>query len=139
MQQSKESDESVETVRERFSFTWRRNDFLLVFTLLEMRIVKKKRTKQKTNVKKKRFLFLFKREKNVGPTPTVPCVVKMKFPISSSSSIFPKRLEMITLLTTTTTSQGDARVRYMHVKGNKGNRGCPRINKEPTNREKKIK
>ena len=54
MQQSKESDESVETVRERFSFTWRRNDFLLVFTLLEMRIVKKKRTKQKTNVKKKR-------------------------------------------------------------------------------------
>lgn len=78
MQQSKESDESVDTVRERFSFTWRRNDFLLVFTLLEMRIVKKKRTKQKTNVKKKRFLFLFKREKNVGPTPTVPSPVCRK-------------------------------------------------------------
>lgn len=84
---------------------------------------------------KKGFYFYLKEKKNVGPTPTVPCVVKMKFPISSSS-IFPKRLEMITLLTTTTTSQGDARVRYMHVKGNKGNRGCPRINKEPTNREK---
>jgi hypothetical protein len=27
----------------------------------------------------------------------------------------------------------------MHVKGNKGNRGCPRINKEPTSREKKNK
>ena len=59
MQQSKESDESVDTVRERFSFTWRRNDFLLVFTLLEMRIVKKEKDETKDECEEKKvFIFI---------------------------------------------------------------------------------
>lgn len=67
----------------------RRNDFLLVFTLLEMRIVKQKK-KSRKGEKGRNKRRMWKREKKnenvyliffkrVGPTPTVPSVVKIKF------------------------------------------------------------